>query len=99
MSRPPGRLNRRGLPARLLDFLETDGGWLTTDGLAMALDEQRNSVDKALDRLKQRGLVENRLVPLATAVASRAKTRVGVGGLGFDSRTEWRFLTWGAWHA
>lgn len=93
---PGAHLN--GLPTRILDVLETDGGWLVIDSIADALDAKPDSVKAALRRLGERGLVESRSVPL---VASIPRTRpdgepgfrvndFGEDGHRAESRIEWR---------
>lgn len=94
MSRAKGRLDTSGHPARLLDHLETDGGWLTSESLALLIGASKDSVDRALWRLKERGLIEKRSVGLASA-------RLDFGGRSaqLETRGEWRFITWGDWSA
>lgn len=53
---------QEGLPARILDQLETDGGWLTVPGLACDLDATPAAVRRALFRLRGKSLVESRSV-------------------------------------
>lgn len=57
----------------ILDLLETDGGWLTTSGIAMRLEVNERSLDRRLARLRENGLVRSRYVPLS----------------GLEGRTEW----------
>lgn len=98
--RTPGRFNARGLPARSLDLLETDGGWLTTAGVALELGAAYESADRALSRLRDRGLVESRVVELAGSFRyQQAQHKVTHGTRTLDSRHEWRFVTWGEWTA
>lgn len=64
------------LADELLDRLSLDGGWLTSEGLAMELDRHVESMDRILRRLRREGTVESRIVELA--------------GTHRDQRTEWR---------
>lgn len=73
-------MQREGAPARILDLLETDRGWLTVAGIAHALDLAEYLVARSLWRLSVRGLVERRRVGLA-AVHGAGHT---------ESREEWR---------
>jgi hypothetical protein len=54
----------KGKPERfnhiVLDKLICDGGWMTLDALEMELDRGRDSIDRALFRLKEKGLVDRR---------------------------------------
>jgi hypothetical protein len=91
-SRPPnpnGRgLNTDGGPARILDALEADGGWLTADGIGLALPSmsQRN-LNRNLFRLRARGLVVSRRVLLTTTESRWASITTRDGEV---FRTEWR---------
>jgi DNA-binding transcriptional ArsR family regulator len=49
-----------GVPARVLDKLQIDGGWLTVDILADELGEHHDTVRRALGRLKDKGLTDSR---------------------------------------
>lgn len=99
--RHPGRMNRDGYPARVLDILETDAGWLTEGGITAALPVKpgEGTVKTVLLRLERRGLVERRVVQLA----SQGAPAPGVYGSSYASRVEqrieWRFKTWGEWTA
>lgn len=85
-----------GIPARTLDVLETDGGWLTADGLSVALDAGLPAVERALWRLRQRALVEYRSVPLALMRPKSGDYSGNKrGATKLDTRGEWRFLSWG----
>jgi predicted ArsR family transcriptional regulator len=86
-------LHQNGIPARLVDVLETDGGWLTVDGLAHQLDAKFESVRRALERLAARGIVEHRSVPLALMSPPAGSYRGGSGPRGLDIRSEWRLRT------
>lgn len=99
MTRRRKRLLRDGIPARLMDLLETDGGWLTVDYLAMRLDAKPESVESALTRLRDRGLVESRVEELASRESTRVPTVYASGQWNAftDSRREWRFVGWGEW--
>lgn len=84
-------LRENGLPVRILDVLETDGGWLTTDGIALQLGwENTESVYRALRRLLLKGLVEERLVHLAGHLNPPTQTYSGSGVGIMDTRAEWR---------
>jgi predicted transcriptional regulator len=86
-----GQLTSTGLPARILDVLETDGGWLTTEGVALQVGGRDDSVQRALYRLHDRGLVESRRFRLAQVSGRPSRTYSGNGlGSWFDWRTEWR---------
>lgn len=50
-------------PAKILDHLESDGGWFTAERMAMATGLQLLSTRRALIRLRSRGLVESRPRP------------------------------------
>jgi predicted transcriptional regulator len=82
----------RGVSVRALDVLETDGGWLTTDGVVLLVGGSRDTVRKALWRLAKAGLVESRQVQLAQRGGGReASSYSGNGSSGYlDVRTEWR---------
>lgn len=64
---------------RILDWLQADGGWLTTEGLAEDIKHHPTTVNRKLLELLDEGLVEYRIVELSLR-------RVG----GVDSRREWR---------
>lgn len=84
-------LHSNGLPARILDVLETDGGWLTTDGVALELGwENTESVYRALSRLVVRGFAEHRQVQLAGYANPVPGTYSGNGVGLTDRRAEWR---------
>lgn len=76
----PGTIRPQGSLARVLDALETDGGWLTADGIALLAPYSADTIGRSLFRLRNRGLVESRQVELA------------FGGSGWDTRLEWRFV-------
>lgn len=95
-------MHSNGIPVRLLDLLETDGGWLTVDGIAVGLDVKPESVSRALYRLRNTGLVESRRVEL---LASTAPSRRPAGtpkwqnnsirgepGHPGEHRVEWRLV-------
>lgn len=52
----------RGGPSRVLDLLETDGGWLTADGLVACMGGSVDAVEKSLRKLVRLGHVEVRNV-------------------------------------
>lgn len=67
-------LHPKKTPARILDLLETDGGWLTVEGMCVHLGVTGETAQKALERLRNSGFVVMRELPLA----------------GCDIRYEWR---------
>ena len=73
---------RRGAPFATLvfDALVADGGWLTTDGLALMTGRKYEAVRRASHRMRERGWVESRKVLLTYKSHRR----------GFDERLEWR---------
>lgn len=67
---------------RVADALETDGGWLTVEGINLLLpDLQTNQIRYALDKLQTSGRVEHRSMELAMSTPPR-----------FDWRREWRLI-------
>lgn len=71
---PTPRVKERiRVTSNVIDLLEVDGGWLTADGLAMAIGCDPKSAYRVLMRLRDRGVVRSRLVELA----------------GRDTRLEW----------
>jgi hypothetical protein len=77
------------LSLQIIDVLETDGGWLTVDGIALVIGKKPSSVKRTLYKLGE--VVERRTVLLAAhhrAVA--VKYGSSVGGDTHDSRSEWR---------
>lgn len=59
------RLNRDALPAKIIDYLTTHGGWHTTGALAAispSVEEELHNhpVQRALMRLRDDGLIEGR---------------------------------------
>jgi hypothetical protein len=82
-----------GLPVRVLDVLETDGSWLTTAGVTLMLpDAHQESVEKALFRLRRRGLVDHRVVQMAGLPRQSAKPFDGSRIGGVETRSEWKTL-------
>jgi hypothetical protein len=82
------RLNRNGNPALIFDVLETDGGWLTIEGIALALPSmKRVTLERALFRLRDRGLVVSRRMLLTTTESRWASITTRDGEV---FRTEWR---------
>ena len=71
---------RQYVTRNLLDLLELDGGWLTSEGLALDLGFDPQTVDRTLYRLRQKNLVESRVVELALSSGGR-----------LQSRSEWRW--------
>lgn len=51
---------KRGVQRKVLDYLELSHGWRTLEGLALDLNANKDSVAKALYRLRDRGLVRSR---------------------------------------
>lgn len=60
MNRRSGYLHRGRIPDRVVDLLEVDGGWLTRDGIAVALRAKPDSVYRALLRLRKADRVRSR---------------------------------------
>lgn len=89
-----GGMNSRGYPARVLDALETDGGWLTVDGIQLVVGGRTDTLRRALERLKHRGMVERRLVEMAHADPGTGDGPFRGRGQGsvntIDKRSEWR---------
>lgn len=75
----------QGTPVRVMDVLETDGGWLTTPGLALYLGVTTDTAFSALKRLRFSGYVQSRIVELAYSPSGRKQ----------ESRMEWRLTTSG----
>ena len=71
-----------GNPARVLDVLETDGGWLTPEGIQLCLPHEvlPNTLKRALWNLRTRGYIHQRTIQLG---------RPDVGGF-IESRSEWK---------
>ena len=87
------KMHENGLPARIIDVLETDSGWLTTEGIALQLGwGNEPSVRRALERLVSRGIVEHRQVQLAGHLNPPALSYSGSGVGVVDRRAEWRVL-------
>jgi hypothetical protein len=89
---PPNPKNRGlvtdGGPARILDVLVTDGGWLTPDGIGMLLpDITPETIYTTLFRLRRRSLVVSRRVLLTTTESQWASITTRDGEV---FRTEWR---------
>jgi hypothetical protein len=54
-------------PTRILDILETDGGWLHTDWIYDAFPQVPDkTISRALFRLRDKGLIESRPTPGVT---------------------------------
>lgn len=86
-------MHAHGLPVRVLDVLETDGSWLTTAGVTLMLaGVNLKSVEKALFRLRMRGLVDHRVVQMAGLCRQSAKPFDGSRIGGVETRSEWRTL-------
>lgn len=67
---------------RVLDYLEADGGWLTAEGLALAVDCNPTTTFRALGDLRDDGHVECRSIALA--YSDRTSN--------YERRQEWRAL-------
>lgn len=77
-----GRERSYKLTDKVVDIMEIDPGWWTTEGLAHRFGCHPDSVKRVLRQLEDDGRVERRRVDLAT---------VGTPGTGFvDRRSEWR---------
>lgn len=76
-----GALKSDGVPQRVVDALEFDGGWLTVAGVALEVGVSDEHARRALYHLRKRGLVKNRFITLR-AGAERAGR--------WESRTEWK---------
>ena len=74
------KAERQYVTRNVLDLLELDGGWLTAEGLALDLGFDPETVDRTLYRLRQKNLVQSRVVELALSSAGR-----------LQSRSEWRW--------
>jgi hypothetical protein len=86
-------MHANGIPARVLDVLETDGSWLTTAGVTLMLSgANQKSVEKALFRLLTRGLVDHRVVQMAGLCRQSAKPFDGSRIGGVETRSEWKTL-------
>lgn len=66
------------LADKVEDWLHIDGGWLTAAGIAEDLGHNIDSIERALRQLREKGVLESRVVELAMAHR------------GFNERTEWR---------
>lgn len=83
-------MGEKSIPSRILDLLETDGGWLTVAGIAMELNANEESVDRALYRLRQRGQVQHRDVELARSGRTNHTAYGSSTGSGSaEHRREW----------
>lgn len=58
----------------ILDWLNLDGGWLTSDGLALDLGRNRQAVERVLRQLRDEGLVESRILVLSSSGTGQART-------------------------
>lgn len=70
----PPRLKPDGLPAKLVDLLAIEGGWWHEAALCDRLGAERDSVIRALYRLREAGRVEMRRQEL-TGTSSYAEWR------------------------
>lgn len=48
-------------PSKVYDTLETDGGWLTVEGIALMADMCTDSVNRMLFRMRKQGRVKSRV--------------------------------------
>lgn len=74
-----GQTVRGSITDTVLDILETDGGWLTSHGIAIDTGFTAKSVEHALFTQRKRGVVESRRVDLALRANGSP-----------EFRTEWR---------
>lgn len=65
---------------RILDVLHTDGGWLSVSAIAMTIAAKEDTVRRTLGRMRGRGWVESRYIPLGVTAGRR----------GTEGRLEWR---------
>lgn len=79
MPRPKQALTPRGVPARILDRLETEDQWLTVAELVLRLDAKEEAVSRALPRLRDRGLVHSRFIAGPRGPAGYTEWRHGPG--------------------
>lgn len=63
-----GGLQPSGSLFRALDKLQVDGGWLSAEQLAVELGVTEPTMRRALWRLRERGMVEDRRVPITWEV-------------------------------
>lgn len=77
----PPKTRRMNAGVRIVDLLLIDGGWLTLPGIAVALDISEASAAQALYRLRDSGLIEERVVELATRLSIHRQV---------ERRREWR---------
>ena len=68
-------------------YLEWDGGWLTTEGIAMEVDLSPDTVDRSMWRWREGGHVETRRIDLA---GSGGLTRRGTKNGTVEARREWK---------
>lgn len=73
--RKPHPKQRRYVTESLLDLLDIDGGWLTSDGIAVALELPVPTVSRTLYRLRGRNLVRYRNVEMALSARGRMQSR------------------------
>lgn len=87
----PNHLIKDSVPSRVLEVLELDGGWLTRDGIALVItDVTHDTLRRALIRLRSYGMIESRIINLATGSGGRGKRNAGV-----ETRYEWKATTSG----
>lgn len=63
-----------------IDHLTIDGGWLTADGIGLAINRDPDTVERHLRKLRSEGLVESRLVELSALDGNKYR----------EARTEWK---------
>jgi hypothetical protein len=71
------------------EYLEMDGGWLTTEGIAMEIDRDTQTVRRSLWRWYQYGHVETRRVNLAYSGGVNSR---GSANRVMEARREWRTI-------
>lgn len=87
------RFNPNALPARIIDVLETEGGWVTLAELYERLPAPKDSIRRACYRLKHRGVVESQIVEWGKRRTSKSSANGYMGNGGGNIPrilTEWR---------
>ncbi len=70
-------------------YLDTDGGWLTTEGIAMEVNRAVQTIDRSMWRWHKHGHVETRSVSLAYSGGLNSR---GSANRVMEARREWRTL-------
>ena len=83
-SKGKGRTSGKPPVSPSFEILEADGGWLTSEGIAVAGGLNPVSVNRSLYRWLKTGFVESRSVGLSKARSGRTTKN--------EERTEWRTL-------